>query len=53
MVSSLTPAVFKQKLGSHAPFAEYISNGTSNTGVRDWVNHNTKYIRVLPIWQGP
>lgn len=43
VVSSLTLVVFKQKLGTHAPCPEYIFDGSSNTGVRDWVNHNSKH----------
>ena len=44
VVSSLTPVVFKQKLGTHASCPEYICDGSSNTGVMDWINHNSKHI---------
>ena len=43
VVSSLTLVVFKQKLGTHASCPEYICDGSSNTGVMDWINHNSKH----------
>ena len=44
VVSSLTLMVFKQKLGTHASCPEYTCDGSSNTAVRDWVNHSSKHI---------